>query len=145
MKEFRHLPDVTTLTFDSEKCVGCRLCTVVCPHSVFEMNGKQARLIDRNLVERRLPEVIGQAGRVEIDFARRDALGEAVGEFLQRPVGPGQGAQAGMLLCRHRRRFGKLAADDVEGCRGHPRLEGRPLWLVVRGATTQVGDHRCEN
>ena len=48
MKEFRHLTDVTTLTFDSEKCVGCSLCTVVCPHGVFEMNGKLARLVDRN-------------------------------------------------------------------------------------------------
>jgi len=48
MKKFRHLSDVTTLTFESEKCVGCSLCTVVCPHGVFEMNGKQARLVDRN-------------------------------------------------------------------------------------------------
>ncbi len=48
MKDFRHLPDVTTLAYDSEKCVGCSLCTTVCPHGVFEMNAKKAQLVDRN-------------------------------------------------------------------------------------------------
>ena len=48
MKEFRHLPDVTTLAFDSAKCVGCGLCETVCPQGVFEMNGKKVRIVDRN-------------------------------------------------------------------------------------------------
>ena len=48
MKDFRHLPDVTTLAFDHAKCVGCGLCETVCPHGVFEMNGKKIRLVDRN-------------------------------------------------------------------------------------------------
>jgi NAD-dependent dihydropyrimidine dehydrogenase PreA subunit len=34
----------TTLRFDEEKCTGCRACTEVCPHAVFRMNGKKARL-----------------------------------------------------------------------------------------------------
>lgn len=36
-------PD-TTLAYDPEKCDGCRTCTEVCPHAVFEMNGKKARI-----------------------------------------------------------------------------------------------------
>ena len=48
MKDFRHLPEVTTLVFDRMKCVGCGLCTAVCPHGVFEMNGEKVALVDRN-------------------------------------------------------------------------------------------------
>ncbi len=35
----------TTLRYDEDKCTGCRTCTEVCPHAVFEMNGKKARVI----------------------------------------------------------------------------------------------------
>ncbi len=36
-------PD-TTLQYYADRCTGCRVCTEVCPHAVFEMNGKKARL-----------------------------------------------------------------------------------------------------
>ena len=48
MKKFRYLPDVTMLTFDPQKCLGCGVCETVCPHGVFQMNSKQAQLVDRN-------------------------------------------------------------------------------------------------
>lgn len=48
MRTFRHLPEVTTLVFDRTKCVGCGLCTAVCPHGVFEMDGEKVALADRN-------------------------------------------------------------------------------------------------
>ena len=50
MKELRHLPNVTTLVYDSAKCVGCGNCETVCPHGVFEMSGKgkKVQLVDRD-------------------------------------------------------------------------------------------------
>jgi NAD-dependent dihydropyrimidine dehydrogenase PreA subunit len=47
MTELRYIEDVNTLAFDVEKCTGCRECVAVCPHGVFEMNGKTARIVDR--------------------------------------------------------------------------------------------------
>ncbi|MBN2897298.1 MAG: 4Fe-4S binding protein [Clostridia bacterium] len=29
--------DVATLSFEKEKCIGCKRCLEVCPHQVFEM------------------------------------------------------------------------------------------------------------
>lgn len=46
MPQLRYLPDVVTLQFDESKCTGCRTCTMVCPHAVWQMNGKRARLAD---------------------------------------------------------------------------------------------------
>jgi ferredoxin len=48
MKEFRHLDDVSTLVLDRDKCIGCGLCTEVCPHAVFEMEQKKAHIVDFN-------------------------------------------------------------------------------------------------
>ena len=33
-----------TLQYDMEKCTGCAMCTYVCPHAVFSMDGKKATL-----------------------------------------------------------------------------------------------------
>ena len=46
MKEFRHLSGVATLRLDSAACVGCAMCTVVCPHGVLEMNRKTVAIVD---------------------------------------------------------------------------------------------------
>ena len=40
----RYLEDVTTLEYDASKCTGCGRCVEVCPHAVFEMDGKKAKL-----------------------------------------------------------------------------------------------------
>jgi len=48
MKELRYLEEVSTLVLDKEKCIGCTLCTEVCPHSVFEMKENRADLADYN-------------------------------------------------------------------------------------------------
>lgn len=48
MQGFRYLETAVTLEFDAEKCSGCRVCTVVCPHGVFAMGAdKRAYLADR--------------------------------------------------------------------------------------------------
>ena len=48
MQGFRYLESAVTLTLDAEKCSGCLVCTVVCPHGVFAMGAdKRAYLADR--------------------------------------------------------------------------------------------------
>jgi NAD-dependent dihydropyrimidine dehydrogenase PreA subunit len=44
----RYLPDVVTLALDDGKCNGCRNCVEVCPHAVFAIHQKRARIIDRD-------------------------------------------------------------------------------------------------
>ena len=34
-----------TLRYDPELCSGCRMCSTVCPHSVFAQNGSRAKLV----------------------------------------------------------------------------------------------------
>jgi NAD-dependent dihydropyrimidine dehydrogenase PreA subunit len=48
MKGFRYLEGVATLELDSSLCIGCGRCLEVCPHGVFELEGKLARLADRD-------------------------------------------------------------------------------------------------
>lgn len=45
----RYLSNVSTLEYDSAKCTGCRMCVEVCPHRVFQMEGKKAFVTDRDL------------------------------------------------------------------------------------------------
>lgn len=43
MQGMTYIKNVVTLQYDAEKCIGCDMCTIVCPHAVFErMNGKVA-------------------------------------------------------------------------------------------------------
>ena len=44
----RYLPGVATLTLDVAKCNGCRMCVTVCPHAVFAIERKRARIVDRD-------------------------------------------------------------------------------------------------
>lgn len=46
MKEFRHLPGVSTLKLDSPACSGCGTCTLVCLHGVIELAQKKAKIVD---------------------------------------------------------------------------------------------------
>ncbi|SDU09055.1 4Fe-4S dicluster domain-containing protein [Desulfobacula phenolica] len=48
MKELRYLDDVSTLALNDEKCIGCSLCTQVCPHAVFKMRNDKAHIVDFN-------------------------------------------------------------------------------------------------
>jgi len=43
----KYLRNVVTLRLDSDKCTGCGLCEIVCPHPVFEMNEK-AVIVDKD-------------------------------------------------------------------------------------------------
>ena len=48
MGKMIYLSDVVTLNLDQEKCVGCGICLVVCPHEVFSMNNGNAVIQDRD-------------------------------------------------------------------------------------------------
>lgn len=44
----RYLRNVVTLKYDDSRCMGCGTCVEVCPHAVFVMDGKRARIVDRD-------------------------------------------------------------------------------------------------
>ncbi|MFA5845171.1 MAG: mercury methylation ferredoxin HgcB [Coriobacteriia bacterium] len=46
MTGLRYIEDVVTLRLDAEKCNGCRMCEQVCPHAVFAVQDKVARIAD---------------------------------------------------------------------------------------------------
>ena len=46
MPALKYLPRVSTLKFEIEKCDGCRMCVIVCPHGVFAIENKRARITD---------------------------------------------------------------------------------------------------
>ena len=43
--QLSYLKNVVTLEVEGEKCVGCGMCLAVCPHAVFEMDGREAVLV----------------------------------------------------------------------------------------------------
>ena len=48
MGEFVYLKDVVTLELDQDKCVGCGMCFIVCPHEVLGRSNGHARIKNRD-------------------------------------------------------------------------------------------------
>ncbi|OGQ95768.1 MAG: ferredoxin [Deltaproteobacteria bacterium RIFOXYD12_FULL_57_12] len=47
METLRYLKNVSTLRLDQETCIGCGMCSTVCPHGVFVVEEKsKARIVD---------------------------------------------------------------------------------------------------
>jgi NAD-dependent dihydropyrimidine dehydrogenase PreA subunit len=46
MNTLRYLQGVVTLRLDPEACVGCGVCTLVCPHQVLKIIDKKANIED---------------------------------------------------------------------------------------------------
>ena len=44
----KYLSGVTTLRLIEDRCTGCGMCTVVCPHGVWEMRNRKAVIVDRD-------------------------------------------------------------------------------------------------
>ena len=48
MKDFRYIDGVAILQLDAEACIGCGMCVTVCPHRIFVLEEKKARIVDYN-------------------------------------------------------------------------------------------------
>jgi NAD-dependent dihydropyrimidine dehydrogenase PreA subunit len=48
VQHFLYLSNVVTLELDAEKCIGCGMCVLVCPHDVFSLNHGRAGLSCRD-------------------------------------------------------------------------------------------------
>jgi ferredoxin len=48
MSSLRYLENVVTLQLDAEKCIGCGMCREVCPHGVFVVEDRKARIVARD-------------------------------------------------------------------------------------------------
>jgi len=48
MSKLQYLNDVVSLALNPQRCIGCGMCVIVCPHAVFEMDGKKARIANRD-------------------------------------------------------------------------------------------------
>lgn len=44
----RYLSGVVTLKYDVNKCKGCGQCMEVCPHGVFGMEHRKAKIVDKD-------------------------------------------------------------------------------------------------
>jgi len=47
MKQFQYVSQELTLALDRDRCTGCGVCTEVCPHQVFSLNGRKAVFVCR--------------------------------------------------------------------------------------------------
>jgi len=43
-----YLKNVVSLSYNQDKCTGCRMCVDVCPHGVFKMVDKKAQIANRD-------------------------------------------------------------------------------------------------
>ncbi|MFH1542624.1 MAG: mercury methylation ferredoxin HgcB [bacterium] len=41
-----YIKNVATLKLDQDKCNGCGMCKIVCPHAVFEIANRKAEIVD---------------------------------------------------------------------------------------------------
>lgn len=48
MPGLRYLAGVVTLELQADRCSGCGMCTSVCPHAVFAIMERKARIVDRD-------------------------------------------------------------------------------------------------
>jgi NAD-dependent dihydropyrimidine dehydrogenase PreA subunit len=48
MTELLYLEDVVTLDLNPEKCTGCGMCAIVCPHAVFEIVDRKSVIRYKN-------------------------------------------------------------------------------------------------
>ncbi|MEN6379936.1 MAG: 4Fe-4S binding protein, partial [Synergistaceae bacterium] len=42
----KYIKNVATLKLDTDKCIGCGMCEIVCPHAVFILKNNKAAIND---------------------------------------------------------------------------------------------------
>lgn len=47
--EHRYIRNVSTLRLENEKCIGCGMCTDVCPHQLLSMDSGKVTIKDKDL------------------------------------------------------------------------------------------------
>lgn len=47
-KNQEYIKNVVTLKLDVSKCIGCKMCLDVCPHKVFIVKDKRAKIINKD-------------------------------------------------------------------------------------------------
>jgi NAD-dependent dihydropyrimidine dehydrogenase PreA subunit len=48
MPKLKYMRNVATLQLNEKRCIGCAMCVNVCPHAVFQLEGKKARIVNRD-------------------------------------------------------------------------------------------------
>ena len=48
MPRLKYVRNVVTLQLNPQRCIGCGMCVNVCPHAVFEMDGKKVQIVNRD-------------------------------------------------------------------------------------------------
>jgi ferredoxin len=48
MGQLIYLKDVVTLKLDGEKCIGCGMCLIVCPHAVLSQTNGKVEVVNRD-------------------------------------------------------------------------------------------------
>jgi ferredoxin len=48
MSALVYLKNVVTLQLNEEKCTACGMCVTVCPHEVFTISDRKARIVNRD-------------------------------------------------------------------------------------------------
>ena len=45
MKDFRYIDGSAILRLDEETCIGCGNCVTVCPHRIFQLDDRKAKIV----------------------------------------------------------------------------------------------------
>lgn len=48
MKKFNYIDKGISLNINIRKCVGCGLCSIVCPHQILEIKDKKVRIVNKS-------------------------------------------------------------------------------------------------
>jgi len=46
--KYRYFSDTITLNLDTQKCTGCGICALVCPHGIFSVTEGKAQITDKS-------------------------------------------------------------------------------------------------
>ena len=83
MQGFRYLKNVATLELDQAACTGCGRCQEVCPHQVFAVENRKARIADFDAcMECGACALNCQDGAIRVD-ARVGCASGLINEWLQ--------------------------------------------------------------